>query len=58
MKKNKVRVLKEYGGQLDERIQALRQELQDSIVDNKRLWQEAEKDERNQANTREMIRLK
>jgi len=58
MKKNKVRVLKEYGSQLDERIQALHQELQDSIVDNKRLWQEAEKDERNQANTREMIRLK
>jgi chaperonin cofactor prefoldin len=37
MKKNKVRVLKEYGSQLDERIQALHQELQDSIVDNKRL---------------------
>jgi hypothetical protein len=35
--------LKEYGGQLDERIQALRQELQDSIVDNKRLWQEAKR---------------
>lgn len=43
MKNNKVRVLKEYGGQLDERIQALRQELQDSIVDNKRLWQEAKR---------------
>jgi hypothetical protein len=35
--------LKEYGGQLDERIQALRQELQDSVVDNKRLWQEAKR---------------
>ena len=40
---NKFRALEEHGGQLDERMQFLRQELQDSTADNKRQWQEQAK---------------
>ena len=37
---HKVKALNEHGRQLDDRMQVLHQEFQDSISDNKRRWKE------------------
>lgn len=82
---HKVKALNEHGRQLDDRMQVLHQEFQDSISDNKRRWKEqaqywndklnaqmetlmasihifitgkeAERDERNQVNSKGVVRL-